>query len=272
MHARRALLVGLILLATALAGCASLGDGVKTGGDILPPPTNTTGGNVTTGAHFQVADLLILAPDGKARQLYEDDPKATVRYVIRQPSEAEATETAFVTYILNGRIVDVHQLKLAPGEEKAYERSVTGLRDNRTLQVEVRAGAASAKAEATVQAWPRAGEDELVLGPLGIRVPYGLVEQDGRVLVNLTLDHRGPEQTFRDFRMKGLCLAENGSITSTSTVRIQPPTLGNSTGVDVLMDNCRNGFYGLEFKATSADGELFGRLLLVPDGWRPPQA
>lgn len=271
MHAPRAASLALVLLASALAGCAGLGDGVETSGDILPP-TNGTSANVTTGAHFEVVDLRILAPNEKERQLYEDDAAAIVRYTVRQPADVEGAETAFVTYILNGRIVDVLQLKLAPGEEKNYERRVTSLRDNRTIEVEVRAGSASAKAEATVAEWPRAGKDELLLGPLGIRVPYGLVEQDGRVLVNLSLDHRGPAQTFRDFRVKGLCLGNDGSVNETSSVRVEPPTLGNSTSVDVLLQNCPDAFYGLEFKATGAEGEIFGRLLLVAEGWRPPQA
>lgn len=270
MHAPRAAFVGLVVLVSALAGCAGLGDGVETSGDILPP-TNSTGGSVTPSAHFEIVDLRILAPNEKARQLYEDDAEAIVRYTVRQPADVEGAETAFVTYILNERIVDVLQLKLAPGEEKNYERRVTGLRDNRTLHVEVRAASASAKAEATVLDWPRAGQDELILGPLAIRVPYGLVEQDGRVLVNLSLDHRGPAQTFREFRMKGLCLGGDGSVNETASVRVEPPTLGNSSGVDVLLPNCPEAFYGLEFEATGAEGEIFGRLLLVPEGWRPPQ-
>ena len=275
MHAPRALLLGLLLAVSALAGCVG-GAPDESGG--TPPTTPTGDGNTTittppaSTARFQVANVSILAPDGTARTLYEDDDHATVRYVVRQPDDAPGAETAFVTYTMNGRIMDVQQLKLEPGEEKSFERTVSDLRTNKSFRVEVRAGSSSMSANTTVQPWPRAGEDELVLGPMAIRVPYGLMEQDGRVLVNLTLDHRGPEQAFRDFRVKTICLTTTNETQPTRSVDITPPTLGNSTGADVLLDHCPNGYYGLEFKAAGADGELLGRMLLVPDGWRPPTA
>lgn len=265
----RAVLLGTLLLVTAFAGCAGE-DEVESGGDIVPPTTTPTSAPLPTGT-FQVAQLAILAEDGTARALYEDD-KALVRYVIAQPAQDNRSGTAFVTLLLNGRIIDVQQLTLKPGEEKTFERLIGDLRDNRTLSVEVRAASAVAQVDASVLAWPRAGEGELVLGPMAIRVPYGLMEQNGRVLVNLSLDHRGPEQPFRDFRVKMLCFDAEGKVQETRSVDIAGPSLGNSTGVDVLVDDCTQGFYGLEFKARDDAGGLVGRMLLVSEDWRPPQA
>jgi hypothetical protein len=271
MHSSRALLLGALLLVTASAGCTGRGDdGIGTGGDIVPPTVTTPTTTTPATGSFQIAQLAILSGEGTARALYEDD-QAIIRYVIAQPAESGRSGTAFVTYILNGQIVDVQQMTLAAGEEKTFERKLADLRDDRALKVEVRAGSAIAKAEASVLAWPRAGEGELVLGPMAIRVPYGLMEMDGRVLVNLSLDHRGPEQTFRDLRVKMLCLSETGEIRETHNERIAGPTLGNSTGVDVFLANCSQGFYGLEFKADDDAGEIMGRMLLVSTAWRPPQ-
>lgn len=274
MHASRALSLALLLLVAVLAGCTS-GGGPAEAQEPTPvvttPADPTPAANGSSGARFLIEGLVIVGPEGNAT-LREDDAHALVRYTVRQPADAPKTEAAFVTYLFNGRIVDVVQLKLAPGEEKEYERKVTDLRANKTFRVEVRAGASSAKAEAQVTPWPRAGEDELLLGPLAIRIPFGLVEQDGRALVNLTLDHRGPEQTFRDFRAKTLCLGADGTTKPTQSVRLEAPTLGNSTGADVYLDDCPEGYYGIEFKAVAGEGEIVGRLLLVPDDWRPPQA
>lgn len=251
---RIASLVVLLTLASAFAGC--MGGGAES--------TDTTP-VVTPSAHFQVASLNVTPENDSARSLlYEDDGAAVVRYVVRQPADAPR-ETAFITYLLDGRIVDVQQVAIEPGEEKSFERRVPDLLHRRAIDVEVRAGSSSQKAHADVLLWPRAGSDTLVLGPLKIRADYGLLEQDSRVLVNLTLDHVGPEQTFRDFRVKMLCLGIDGQIHETHNVRVEWPTLGNATGVDVSLEDCRHTRYGLEFKANAEEGrEIFGRLLLVP--------
>ncbi|HVM46029.1 MAG TPA: hypothetical protein VM582_08855, partial [Candidatus Thermoplasmatota archaeon] len=237
-----------------------------------PTPTLTTPpATPTSTARFQVTQLVILRPDGTAGELHEDDGGAIVRYTIREADDAPRAETAFVSYLLNGRIVDIQQLKLEPGQERTFERKIGDLRDNRTIRVEVRAASSSMKAEAQVLDWPRAGRDSLTLGPLRIRADYGFMEQDGRVLVNFTLTNNGPEQELRDFRAKMLCVSPNGTVRQTNSVRIEPPTAGNSTGVDVLLDDCSGDDmrYGVEFKGRGADGDLVGRLLLVERGWRP---
>lgn len=249
-----------LLLAATLAGCAASGANESRQS---APTTSATGGN----AEFQITDLAIVGPHPGA--LHEDDPNATIRYTIQQPTDAPGTQTAFVTFLLNGRILDVAQLKLAPGENKTVERLVTGLRDLPAIQAEVRAAGTTAKAHADILAWPRAAQSALAIGPLTVRADHGLLETDGRVLVNLTIDHPGPAQEIRDFRVKMLCITTEGAIAATKSVDIEPPTLGNMTGVDVLLSDCRHERYGLEFKAQSDAGDLVGRLLLVPEGWRP---
>ncbi|HUR67683.1 MAG TPA: hypothetical protein VM370_00425 [Candidatus Thermoplasmatota archaeon] len=270
---RFALALTVLLLAGA-AGCTGKP------AESTDPTTNST---VTTppppsNARFEIANISI-APTNDANRttLYEDDAGATIRYTIRQPADA-GKESAFVTYLLNGRIVDVQQLTLESGKEKTYERTVGDLRTNRTIKVEVRAGPAVQRAEASVESWPRAGEDTLSLGPLRIRADYGLLEQDSHVLVNLSIDNVGPEEKLREFRVKMLCAGADGKIEGKTNVKLVPPTVNNSTGVDVTLDDCGDTStrYGLEFKATGGDGKtILGRLLLVPDAWQPtppPQA
>lgn len=260
------ILLSALLLATAFAGCAEPGasESAQQGG---PTPTPTlTGSN----ARFEVIDLVILGPDGEIGLLHEDDENATIRYIVRQPTDAPGRETAFVTYVLNGRIVDIAQLHLDPGDSKQYERTISDLRAIKTIGVEVRAAGSIAKASADILTWPRAAEGTLTLGPVTIRADYGLMETDGRVLVNLTIDHIGPEQKFGDFRVKMLCITPEGEIDATKSVDVAAPTLGNMSGVNVIVDNCAYAFYGLEFKARGEEGDLVGRMLLVPAGWRPP--
>lgn len=278
MHApRRSTLLALVVLAAGLAGCTGGDDSESTDGNTTPtngtvttPPTTTTNG---TRAHFRVSDIQILAPDGTPRQLYEDDANATIRYTVSQPEDAPGPETAFVSYTLNGDLAHAEQIRLEPGEERDYERTVVGLRDNRTITVEVRAGSASARNETTVQDWPRAGADTLRVGPIGVRADYGLLQQDGKVLVNLTLVNDGTEE-IDDFRVKMLC-AHNatGEIQTTRSIDTPAPTPGNRTGVDVLVEDCGADEvrYGLEVKGEDSTGKLWGRLLLVPEGWRPTQ-
>lgn len=262
-----AVLFALLVVAAGLAGCVGRGqESVQTGGDITPtvtPPAIPTG----PLAHFVVGTLTIRPPDGVDRQLREDDGAAIVRYVVSQPTDAP-TETAFVTYIVNGRIVDVQNLKLGPGESKEFERRIERPAVGSDIKVEVRAGASVVQAAASVVAWPRPGEP-LALGPLTVRLDYGLMERDGRVLVNVTLDHTGPEAPIKDFRVKMVCQDASGQLQPTASVRPELPTYGNVTGVDVLLDDCAATRYALEFKADGEDEvSYYGRILLVA----PPQA
>lgn len=265
----RALALAMLLAAAALAGCTRAPEETRidTNASVTPP---TNGGSSASGARFVVSQLVILTLDGRPVQLHEDDGGALIRYTVREPDDAPRAETAFITYSLNGRIVDIQQLKLEPGEEKTFERRVGDLRENRTIKVEVRAAASVVKAEATVLDWPRAGDGALTLGPLQIRADYGFMEQDGRVLINFTLANEGPDVPIRDFRAKMLCALPNGTIRLTSSVRLDAPTAGNRTGVDALLDNCDTDTpYGVEFKARAGEEDVVGRMLLVPVGWRP---
>ena len=265
----RAFALAAVLLVAALAGCTKPEETADDDSNVsvTPPPTGSNG----PAARFKVTSLEILHADGRPGPLYEDDGPALVRYSVQQPEDAPRAETAFVTYKLNGRIIDTQQLKLEPGENKTFERKLGDVRDNRSIRVEVLAASSVATASATVKDWPRAGADKLVFGPLEIRADYGFMEQDGRTLINITFKNVGPEQELDDFRAKMLCIRANGTIRSTSSVDLDMPTVGNSTGVDALLDSCgTETHYGLEFKATDAtETEMIGRLLLVPVGWRP---
>lgn len=284
MHApRRSALLAILVLVAGLAGCmggggsesSDPGNGTQGNGNgnangsgtVATPPTTTTNGS---RAHFRVSDIAILAPDGKARPLYEDDANATIRYTVLQPEDAPGPETAFVSFILNGKLVDAAQIRLEPGQERDYERLVEDVREMGTLRVEVRAGSSVMKNQTTIQEWPRAGTDSLRIGPLTVRADYGLLEQDGKVLVNLTLRNDGTEE-IDDFRVKMLCADASGEIQTTRSIDTPAPTPGNSTGVDVLVEDCGTGEtrYGLEAKGKDSTGQLWGRLLLVPEGWRP---
>lgn len=277
MHARRrTAVIALVVLAAGLAGCTG-GNGTEstdndtpgTNGTITTPTTTTTNGS---RAHFRVSDIQIFAGDGDARPLFEDDDNATIRYTVFQPEDAPSAETAFVSYMLNGQLVHAEQIRLEPGQEREYERKVAQLRDNRTIRVEVRAGSAVAKNETAVQDWPRAGYDALRVGPVTVRADYGLLQQDGKVLVNLTLVNDGAEE-IDDFRVKMLCADPSGEIQTTRSIDTPAPTPGNRTGVDVLVEDCGTDEirYGLEVKGRDSTGNLWGRLLLVQKGWEPTQ-
>lgn len=262
MHVRALALCVALLAAATLAGCTGRPDEtVQAGGNVEPSPVGN--GTATPGARFEVAGLEILRADRTPGPLHEDD-HALIRYTIREPADAPKAETAFVTYLLDGRIIDTQQLKLEPGEERTIERTLLDLHALPTISVEVRAASSVQRASSQVLAWPRAGAESLFLGPLEIRADYGLMEKDGRVLVNLTIANGGPEQELRDLRAKMLCELPNGTIRATNSVRIEPPPEGTTTTLDVLLDDCgAHTRYGIELKAHVATGDIAGRLLLV---------
>lgn len=261
---RNALLAALVTLFAAFAGCTRAGEAEST-----PTPDWTP---TLPSAMFQVNGLSIRpVNDSERLTLYEDDAAAIVRYVIQQPENAPR-ETAFVTYLFNGRTLGLDQITLSPGETRAFERRVDDLRLNSTFAVEVRAGGSSDRARAHVVSWPRAGVDTLPFGPLSIRADYGLLEQGNRALVNLTIDHIGPAEVFDGLRARMICADEQGRLHNTTLVRMAPPpTIGNASRVELLLDDCRHERYAIEFIANLDGGrEVFGRLLLVPRGWAPP--
>lgn len=260
--------VAALALSAALAGCARDGgdETIGTDADLTPIDTDPS------LAQFEVQDLQILAPDGTPRTLYEDDTHATVRWVVHQPASAPGVQTGFVSYSFEGRVLASEPLRLGPGEFKEFERRVD-LTDRDAFSVEVRAGAARVDASAEVLTWPRAGET-LTLGPMRVGIDHGLKDAEGRVIVNISLDHTGPAEPVSELRVRMLCVDEKGEIVQTTTVRPPMPTHGNSTRVDVTVDDCVHQRYGLEVKLDRAGGAdpYWGRILLVPHGWQPPAA
>lgn len=254
---RRALFA--LLLASLLAGCTR-GDPVEAiGGDVLPTPSTPS------LAAFTLDGPTIRPPDGSDRPLYEDDERAIVRYSVGLPSDAPAAADAFVTFLLDGQIVDTERIRLAPGKSKAYERTLQDLEVGDRHGVEVRTGSATGTAEMTVLAWPRPGEP-LELGPLTLRIDYGLqYPQDGRVVVNVTIARAAGSPDLSAFRVKLVCIAE-GSLVLGESERAPLPEAGTSSGVDIGLSDCAEGQqrYGLEFKADDDAGTRMGRILFVP--------
>lgn len=262
----RTALVLALVAALALAGCARPGESSENDTITTATPVGTPPATTTITGRFVVEDLTILAPDGKARQLYEEDRNATVRFTIASNGSG-GNETEFVSYVVNGRVVDVQQVKLAGGANKTFERKLTNLSVGNDARIEVRAGGGSSSAVVTVLEWPRT-DGTLALGPLKIRTNHGLQELGNRVLVNLTIENVGGANAT-GYRVKMLCADAAGRIATTTSVPFPVPTEGNSTGVDIYVDDCPEGTrYGLEFKADGEGGaDLFGRILLVPRGW-----
>lgn len=263
----RPLFVLALVGALALAGCARPGESSEN--DNVTTPTSTTPATTTPSAshnvtgRFVVANLTILAPDGEARQLYEGDRNATVRFVIENPGQASDEE--FVSYVVDGRVVDVQQVKLAGGANKTFERKLQDLAVGKSTRIDVRAGAGSKSATVTVNEWPRT-DGTLTLGPMKIRTDHGLQQLGGRVLVNLSLENVGG-MNATNYRVKMLCADAAGNVQPMTSVPFEAPTAGNATGVDVQLDDCQTTRYGLEFKADGEETEHWGRILLVPRGW-----
>lgn len=270
----RTVTLAVVLLATTLAGCADRGASENVGTGVqVSPSAGTTPATGAPVAQFQVEGLAILAPDGSERELHEDDENATIRYTVRHAETATAGANAFVTFLLNGQVVDTENLRLEPGAAKSYERVVQNLRDHRVLKAEVRAGPSYAVAETPVLAWPRMGE-ELPLGPLVVRLDQALVTTaEGDAIANFSVHHAGPAEAIRNFRVKMICVDGQGDTYPTTSARAALPALGENVTVEVKLQDCAVNFYGLEFKADGDAGKtFFGRILLVPHDWRPSRA
>lgn len=263
-------MLGIAILASVFAGCAERGpsENVGTGVQVTPSVTNPTA--PTPAPDFLVEGLAVRAPDGRERPLREDDGNATIRYTVRLPDTAARGGNAFVTFLLNGAVVDTENLRLEPGGEKSYERVVRNLRELKSVKVEVRAGSSNAVAESPVLVWPRMGET-LVFGPLVIRLDQAPVSTpEKEVIVNVSVHHAGPAEAIRDFRVKMLCLDGEGDVYPTASARVTVPALGENVTVELRLKDCIIDFYGLEFKAEGEGGkEHFGRILLVPHDWKP---
>lgn len=263
-------MLGIALVATALAGCAGNAETENVGTGVqVSPSVGGGGGSGGSVAQFTVEGLVILAPDGVERELHEDDGNATVRYTVRHSDSAAAAANGFVSYTMNGEVLDAENLRLEPGASKSYERKVGNLRDLKVIKVEVRAGPSYAKAETPVLAWPRMGED-LQFGPLVIRLDQALVSTPDEVVANISVNHAGPAEPIRDFRAKMICMDGQGDVYPTNSARAALPALGENVTVELRLQDCAVDFYGIEFKADGDGGKTyFGRILLVPDDWRP---
>lgn len=264
-------MLGILLFASVVAGCAERtpSEDVGTGVQVSPGATPTS---AVTGPQpgFVVEDLAIRAADGRERVLHEDDGNATIRYTVRLPADAPKAGNAFVTFLLNGQVLDAENLRLEPGGSKSYTRVVPSVRDFDSLKAEVRAGPSHAVAETPVLKWPRMGE-ELAFGPLVIRLDEAFVSTAPReVTVNVSVNHAGPAEPIRDFRVKMLCMDGQGDVYPTNSARATLPAFGENVTVAVKLQDCVVDYYGLEFKADGDAGKTFyGRILLVAKDWKP---
>lgn len=248
------------MLALLLAGCARSDPVEAIGGDLSPPAPSI--------AAFTLEGPKILPPDGTDRRLYEDDGRALVRYTVRLAADAPAAGDAFVTYLLDGHVVETEAIRLAPGKERVYERGIPALDLGDTHRVEVRAGAARGIAEATVMAWPRPGE-ALQVGNVTLRIDYGLQSPDSsRVNVNVTMIRAMSDEPVRDFRVKLVCVAD-GALRLGDSQRAGLPEPGTTAGIDMDLPDCAQGEerYALEFKLDAPERTYMGRILLVEKGY-----
>ena len=260
-----------LLVSLLIAGCARP---EESGNGQADPDTNTTptgNGNGTRVSGFRIDGLSILPAHGENRTLREDDA-AIIRYTLVNPATTGGTADYLVSYILNGEVHDIHTLRLAPGESKAFEVRDDDLRDLEPIKVEVRAGNEKATAEATVTEWPRT-RDRVDLGPVAVTVNRWLKnETDGWTDVNITAERKdGEVGNYSMLRARILCADARGNVTTAGEARPNVPEPGMSAMSDVHLPGCPETLYGVELSGKDAQGEdVYTRILFVERGWRPP--
>lgn len=268
------LLVASLLAGSVLAGCAGTGEGGGDESQIVPPPTTqqppAQGGNgfrMTVGG-FEIDGPTILPLDGRNRTLREDDG-ARIAYTLRAPAEGKAV-SAFVTFALNGQIVDVQTVTLQPGDAKAFEKVLPAVRDLKEVRAEVRSGSAKVSAHSPVDPWPRTGETT-AFGNVTVRVERWLKDPaDGSTLVNVTIDNKD-DKGIAFLHARILCSDEKGNVTAEGFAEPALPTPGSAGMSDIRLPGCPHTLYGVEFKGKESDQTgVYGRILFVEAGWRPP--
>lgn len=275
MHGARKL-APFLLLSLLAAGCAGQAEETGGGGTTTPPtngaPTTTTPSR-GTATGFRVDDLRIVPAADANRTLHEDDA-ARITYTLVNPSTEGGPSTFLVSYMYDGVVEDVTNLRLAPGESKSYERVIDDLRDLTRITVEVRAGSERAKAEADIAKWPRTGE-RADLGPVVLTVNRWLKNAtDGWTDVNVTAERKAePMGNYSMLRARVLCADTAGKITGHGEARPNVPEPGTSAMTEIHIPGCPETLYGVEFTGRDADDKpLYLRILFVDASWRPPVA
>lgn len=273
---RRCLIIVLALLALPLSGC--LGDDGAPEESTQPTPSGnvtapTPGANESGEGAFLIEGLELRAngSDAPATVFHEDDV-VEARYTVRHPGSPGKAITRFVTFVVNGEVEDVQQLRLEPDGSRDYTQPLGSMRGRERLDVEVRVAPSAARVNATVEEWPRTGE-ETRLGNLTLRVHRWLKDADGSTLVNVTfrMPSAGAEN-LTEARAKIICADEAGTITLGGDARPPMPAPGEGGVQDVRLPGCPHTLYGVRFKADEGGREVEKRILFVDRGWAPADA
>lgn len=274
MHGARKL-APFLLASLLAAGCAGQAEETGDGGVTTPPSgaTTTTPPRAGNAAGFRVDDLRIAPVADANRTLHEDDA-ARISYTLVNPSSEGGASTFLVSYIYNGAVEDVTNLRLEPGASKSYERVIDDLRDLTRITVEVRAGSERGDTQADIAKWPRTGE-RVDLGPVVLTVNRWLKNAtDGWTDVNVTAERKAePMGNYSMLRARVLCADTAGKVTAHGEARPNVPEPGMSAMTDVHIPGCPETLYGVEFTGRDAEEKpLYVRILFVDAAWRPPAA
>lgn len=292
----------MLFLVPAFAGCASP-DGEEsnppatdssttdpedngTAGDD-PNLTDDAGGNGTddsgSGSDAQEADAFVIEDlrvvDEDGNDTIHEDDRVTVSYAVRNPDASSGSVTRFVSLAIDGEVVSVDQVTLAPGESKAFDHELGSVRGRESVVAEVRVAPARERVEATVVEWPRTGE-QIEIGPLSIRVNRWLKDiEDNSTLVNTTFamaaagtggGSAAAAGDLSELRANILCVDASGAVTVVGEVDPDLPETGASGTQDVRLPECEERLYGVRFTGRLDGERVEQRVLFVERGWQPP--
>lgn len=249
-----------VALAAVLAGCA--GRPSDNGASAAAAPTTTTPVSSTPAAGgdaaFVLAGPILKFANGTWTKSFHEDDVAFAHYELSLTPGSRRDATAFVSLLVNQKVIEVQTVHLQPGETRKFDPALSLVNQTRIL-VEVKVGAAYGSANASVLKWPRIHET-LALGnatttlnawtndSAGVHAGLSIwTPEDGRVgAVTLAL----------------LCLDAKGKPAAQGE---QTAALVPGTAADVSADfpPCATGApYGIQVKVTEGDADLAGRILL----------
>ena len=251
---RLAAILACALSASLLAGCASPPSETQS-----PPPSpgnsSTNEGNATYDAAFLLEGPVLRDAQGRERDAFHEDDAVTAHYVIALTPTARTGATAFASFLVNGKVVDIQSVHLEPGARKAFDPPID-VRNATQVRVEVKVGAADGKANATVAKWPRVG-GTLDLGNATVKLSSW---QNATDRIHVELEVGTPvDGSVAGLHVKLLCLNDKGAVTIRDD---QAPDVAPGPGVAVPMDfpACDEP-YGLALSATEAGEGASGRIL-----------
>jgi hypothetical protein len=252
---RLAAFVALLVSVPALAGCASQPtetQGSPANGSLNDSANET---NVSAGVAFLLQGPILRGADGKERDLFHEDDAVTAHYEIGLTPSARTGATAFASFIVNGKVLDIQSVHLEPGEHRAFDPALD-LGNGTAVRVEVKVGAADGKANATVARWPRPG-GTLALGNATAKLA-SWQNETGRIYVELEIETPA-DGSVGGLHVKLLCLEKGKPVVKGDQAPDVPP--GQDTPVPLDFAACAAP-YGLSLSATEAGNPVSGRFLV----------